>query len=72
MSQAKDPPLCSLSKGGITYSKFLLIRGNSFSEIWWINEFGGLTRFSLALVLVLGNCSGLKDLAVCGGLTRIH
>ena len=31
-----------------------LIRHNSFQRIWWINELGGLTGYSLVLVHYIG------------------
>ena len=40
------------------YSEYSLICCNSFQRILWIEEFGGLTGYSL--VLVLGNCVRLK------------
>ena len=35
-----------------------------FRRIWWINELGGLTGFHwyLYIILVMGNCGGLKRL----------
>ena len=47
------------------YSEFLLICHNLFLKTRWINEFGGLTEFSLELLHYIGagNCGGLNGLA---------
>ena len=36
------------------YGGYSLIRRNSFWKMWWINEFGGLTGYSLVLVYYIG------------------
>ena len=47
-----------------TVNMYSLIHCNWFQRIRWVNEFGGLTGYSLILdiVWVLGNCGGLKGL----------
>ena len=42
-----------------------------FQRIWWINEFGGLTGYSLVLAYYIGT-GKLWRIKRFGGLIRIH